>query len=86
MGYEYNPAAEEVNFIGNWVAHPETPNLPMVTFGTSSDRIFTPAGYQNYFVTFAKSIPENAACSLCGGVLLRILGTAALSRRNQLDD
>ena len=29
----------------------------MISFGTSSDRIFSPPGYQSYYLTFAKSVP-----------------------------
>jgi hypothetical protein len=53
-GIEINPGAEEVGFRGNWFAVRETPRLPAVVFGTSSDRIGTPSGYQSYFVTFSK--------------------------------
>ena len=42
---------------GNWIAHPETEQIPLISFGTSSDRIFTPEGNQAYYVTVAKSIP-----------------------------
>lgn len=66
MGYEYNPAVDEVNFIGNWVALLETANQPMVNFGTSSDRIFTPEGNQNYFVTLAKTIPNTRLAPYVG--------------------
>lgn len=43
----------------NWIAHPETANIPLISFGTSSDRIFTPEGNQAYYVTFAKGIPNS---------------------------
>ena len=56
-GIEYNPVVAEVNPTANWIATPEGPSHPMVSFGTSSDRIFTPKGNQAYFVTFAKSVP-----------------------------
>ena len=58
LGLEYNPSAEEVGPLFNWVAQEETESQPHISFGTSSDRIFTPKGYQAYFVTVAKSIPE----------------------------
>lgn len=32
--------------------------MPLISFGTSSDRIFTPEGNQTVFVTFAKGIPN----------------------------
>ena len=57
LGVEYNLAVSELNPTGNWIATPETEKWPMVSFGTSSDRIFTPEGNQAYFVSFAKSIP-----------------------------
>lgn len=57
-GLEYNPAADEVGLIGNWIAHLETVKIPMISFGTSSDRIGTPPGPKAYYVTFAKSIPS----------------------------
>jgi hypothetical protein len=43
--------------LANWVASLETAKSPLVTFGTSSDRIFSPPGERAYYATFAKSIP-----------------------------
>ena len=60
IGIEANLAANEIVPNFNWIAHPETPSMPMISFGTSSDRIFTPDGYQMYYATFAKSIPGTA--------------------------
>ncbi|HRF60206.1 MAG TPA: hypothetical protein PLH94_09875 [Fimbriimonadaceae bacterium] len=57
LGLEYNPAIDEVNPIGNWIALPESEKTPMVSFGTSSDRIFSPEGTRAYFTTFAKGLP-----------------------------
>lgn len=57
MGLEYNPAVQEVVPTANWIVAPETDGAPLVTFGTSSDRIFTPEGYRSYYLTFAKGIP-----------------------------
>lgn len=57
-GIEYNPNAREVNLIGNYIFATETANRPMISFGTSSDRIGTPAGPRAYFFTFAKSLSE----------------------------
>ena len=57
-GLEFNAAASEVVPTANWVVVPETPELPMVSVGTSSDRIFSPAGTQAFFVTVGKSIPK----------------------------
>lgn len=59
LGLEHNAAAGELNPVGNWIAHSETVQWPMVSFGTSSDRIFTPAGFQTYYVSFAKMIPNS---------------------------
>lgn len=55
---EYNPGAGEVNPIGNYILTPETAKWPMVSFGTSSDRIGTPAGPKAYYFTFAKALPK----------------------------
>lgn len=57
-GVELNPGVHEVNPVANWIVSPETENAPMISLGTSSDRIFSPAGAQAYFVTFAKSLPR----------------------------
>lgn len=37
----------------------ETPNSPLISLGTSSDRIFSPEGSRSYTVTFGKSIPHS---------------------------
>jgi hypothetical protein len=55
-GVEWNARANEIGFVANWRALPETARRPAVIFGTSSDRIGTPRG-QSYFVTASKSIP-----------------------------
>ena len=57
-GVELNPGVHEVNPVANWIVTPETEKYPMVSLGTSSDRIFSPAGTQAYFVTFAKGLPK----------------------------
>jgi hypothetical protein len=57
-GLEWNPAADEVGFIGNYMIAPETDKTPMVNLGTSSDRIGTPKGPKAYYVTLAKGFPE----------------------------
>ncbi len=41
-GLEYNPLADDVGLIANWVALSETEELPALILGTSSDRIGTP--------------------------------------------
>jgi len=56
-GFEYNPIAGEVGLIGNYIVNPESEKWPMISFGTSSDRIGTPPGPKAYFVTFAKGFP-----------------------------
>jgi hypothetical protein len=57
-GFEWNPAAGELGFIGNWIVTPESEQSPMISLGTSSDRIGTPKGPHAYYATFAKSFPE----------------------------
>lgn len=57
LGLEYNSQVGEIAFRGTYVAVRETEDVPQVHFGTSSDRIGTPEGYQQYSVTFAKAIP-----------------------------
>ncbi|MCW5943986.1 MAG: hypothetical protein KIS66_17280 [Fimbriimonadaceae bacterium] len=55
LGFEYNLVVGEFSPTANWIASPETATSPLVTFGTSSDRIFTPKGNQAYYATFAKA-------------------------------
>ena len=47
-GLEYNPLAEDLGPIANWLAIPETEETPALIFGTSSDRIGTPHGRAIY--------------------------------------
>lgn len=54
LGLEFNPVADEVNVIGNYIAMRETPTNPMINFGSSSDRIGSPVGTQSYYVTVSK--------------------------------
>lgn len=56
VGLEGNIAAEEVGPLFNWIVSPESEETPLVTFGTSSDRIFSPKGEQAYYVTAAKGL------------------------------
>ena len=58
-GIEYNPGADEIGFIGNFMLAQETEKAPMVNLGTSSDRIGTPEGPKSYYVTFAKGFPKH---------------------------
>jgi hypothetical protein len=55
---EWNPNAREAGFIGNYILSPETEKWPMVSLGTSSDRIGTPPGPHMYYATFAKGFPN----------------------------
>ncbi len=56
VGIEGNLAAEEAGPLLNWVALAETEHTPMLTLGTSSDRIFSPKGNQAYYATAAKGV------------------------------
>lgn len=53
---EVNAAVGEVGPIANWFALRETDHRPALIFGTSSDRIGTPAGKRMYYFTLAKQI------------------------------
>jgi hypothetical protein len=55
LGVEYNPLADDVNPLANWVAVTETELRPAMILGTSSDRIGTPSG-QAYYATFSKDL------------------------------
>lgn len=54
-GVEWNAKKGEVGIVANWRALAETARRPALMFGTSSDRIGTPAG-QSYFATVSKSL------------------------------
>jgi hypothetical protein len=54
-GLEYNPLADDVGIIANWLALPETEDGPALILGTSSDRIGTPRG-RAYYATFSKDL------------------------------
>lgn len=56
VGVEGNLAAEEYGPLLNWIVTPETEKTPLMTLGTSSDRIFSPKGEQAFYATFAKGI------------------------------
>jgi hypothetical protein len=56
IGVEANPAVGEITPTANYVAQSETAARPMVNVGTSSDRIFSPRGYQSVYATAAKTI------------------------------
>ena len=55
LGVEYNPLADDVHPLANFILHQETDTLPAVILGTSSDRIGTPGG-QAYYVTVSKDL------------------------------
>jgi hypothetical protein len=58
IGLEYNLAVSEVSPTANWIVTTETARSPLVSLGTSSDRIGTPEGNQAYYVTAAKGFPR----------------------------
>lgn len=54
-GVEYNPRADDVHPLANWLLLHETARRPAMMIGTSTDRIGTPRG-QAYYVTFSKNL------------------------------
>lgn len=60
LGIEYNPLANEVGPLVNYMVAFEDKNWPMINIGTSSDRIGTPPGPQSYYVTFSKTFADAA--------------------------
>lgn len=58
LGIELNPAADEVGPLVNWFLLTEAERRPALFFGTSSDRIGSPAGTQSYYLTVAKRHPS----------------------------
>ena len=57
LGVEYNPLANDVNPLVNFVAMKESEYLPGIILGTSSDRIGTASGTA-FFVTASKDLEE----------------------------
>lgn len=55
IGVEYNPRADDVHPLANWVAITETESRPALILGTSSDRIGTPSG-QTFYATVSKNL------------------------------
>jgi hypothetical protein len=55
VGVEYNPLAQKVSPLANFVAVTETVNRPAIILGTSSDRIGTPSG-QSFYATVSKNL------------------------------
>ncbi len=56
VGIEYNPVVQEVVPTANWVVHAQTAKWPMISLGTSSDRIGSREGTHTHYVTFARGI------------------------------
>ena len=56
-GIEYNPLADKVSPLANWLALSETARRPALILGTSSDRIGTPSG-QSFYATLSKNLHE----------------------------
>jgi hypothetical protein len=54
-GIEYNPRADKVSPLANWLAISETKHRPALILGTSSDRIGTPSG-QSFYATVSKNL------------------------------
>ncbi|UCF68880.1 MAG: hypothetical protein JSV80_06220 [Acidobacteriota bacterium] len=67
LGVEWNPGADEVGPLVNWVALTETDARPALMFGTSSDRIGTPEG-RAYFATVSKALGRISSGPLAGYV------------------
>lgn len=61
IGVEYNGSAGEFTPTANVILQTETEDRPMISIGTSSDRIFSPPHKQAYFITAAKAINEQFA-------------------------
>ena len=66
---EYNPRADKVSPLANWLAVSETARRPAVILGTSSDRIGTPSG-QSFYATASKSLRRETGLPIApyGGV------------------
>ena len=55
VGVEYNPRADDVGLIANFVAITEKERRPALILGTSSDRIGTPSG-RSLYATVSKNL------------------------------
>ena len=55
VGVEYNPRADDVGLLANFVAITETERRPALIVGTSSDRIGTPSG-RSIYATVSKNL------------------------------
>ena len=58
VGVEYNPLADDVGPLVNFVAVTETTKRPALILGTSSDRIGTPSG-RSFYATLSKDLSES---------------------------
>jgi len=58
VGLEYNPVVSEVMPTANWIIATETLRSPLISLGTSSDRIGSPVGTHAYYLTVAKGFPR----------------------------
>lgn len=59
IGLEYNAVVSELSPTANYTLLFETADQPMISLGTSSDRIFSPEGTRSYTITFGKSLPNS---------------------------
>jgi hypothetical protein len=57
VGVEYNPRADDVGPLANFVAITETERRPALILGTSSDRIGTPSG-RSFYATLSKNLSD----------------------------
>ena len=60
VGVEFNPLAEDVRPLVNWLIATETEKRPALILGTSSDRIGTPSG-QSFYLTASKSLERETS-------------------------
>lgn len=56
-GIEYNPLADDVGIVANWLALPESDRSPALILGTSSDRIGTESG-RSFYATLSKDLED----------------------------
>ncbi|HZP80990.1 MAG TPA: hypothetical protein VFB21_05075 [Chthonomonadaceae bacterium] len=57
-GIEYNPVVHEIVPTANWLLNRESARWPLLTLGTSSDRIGSREGTHAYYLTLARGIPR----------------------------
>jgi hypothetical protein len=58
VGLEYNAVVSELSPTANYTLLFETAHQPMVSLGTSSDRILSPEGTRATYITFGKTLPN----------------------------